>query len=158
MRSFHKINMGGTYSTNFWSSLYDQGTPELVRWVQEAGNMFLAQIRVLRNEPPRPQKIDQSEPKFCHNETFRWSTDLLPALRSMKPYVPDNFQPSRPRPEWIYGSKHLFFRFFSDKKTSLVARADGEPSQGRFFFWSKIRRSARGGRASGGTNSNPSKQ
>ena len=55
---FHNFNIGRLLDTKIFSSLYDQGTPERSRGVQEAGNMFLAQIRVLRNEPPRPQKID----------------------------------------------------------------------------------------------------
>ena len=48
---FHNFNMGGTYSTTGKRSLYDQGVPERVRWVQEAGNMFLAQVRLLRIGP-----------------------------------------------------------------------------------------------------------
>ena len=54
VRSFHNFNIGRLLDTKIFSSLYDQGTPERSRGVQEAGNMFLAQIRVLRNEPPRP--------------------------------------------------------------------------------------------------------
>ena len=44
----HNFNMGGTYSTDILRSLYDQGVPDRSRWVQEAGNTFLAQIRLLR--------------------------------------------------------------------------------------------------------------
>ena len=36
--------MGGTYSTDILGNLYDQGTPERVKYLQEAGNKLLAQI------------------------------------------------------------------------------------------------------------------
>ena len=47
-RSFLYVNIKNTYSTDILRSLYDQGTPDRSRWVQEAGNTFLAQIRLLR--------------------------------------------------------------------------------------------------------------
>ena len=53
---FHNFNMGGTSYPAGKRDLYDQGVQDRSRWVQETGNIVLVEIRVLRNEPPRPKK------------------------------------------------------------------------------------------------------
>ena len=45
------------------SSLYDQGTPERSKWVQEAGKIFLAQISEKRCEAPRQKKYHYARRK-----------------------------------------------------------------------------------------------
>ena len=45
------LNMGGTYYPDIQRSLYDQRVPDRSRWVQEAGNIVLVEIRLLRIGP-----------------------------------------------------------------------------------------------------------
>ena len=47
----HNFNMGGMYYPDIQRSLYDQGVPDRSRWVQEAGNIVLVEIRLLRIGP-----------------------------------------------------------------------------------------------------------
>ena len=56
--------MGGTYSTDILRSLYDQGTPDRDKYLQEAGNKLLAEISGKKTyEPPRQKKLTTQDAK-----------------------------------------------------------------------------------------------
>ena len=64
------FNMGGTYYPDIQRSLYDQGVPDRSRWVQEAGNTFLAQISEKKYEPPRPKKYHYAKTQILSSGDF----------------------------------------------------------------------------------------
>ena len=77
---FHNFNIGRLFSTDIFSSLYDLGTPERSKWVQEAGNPLLVEISEKQMSLQDQKKITTQDAKTRKN-TMKNEIDLNGSFR-----------------------------------------------------------------------------
>ena len=68
--------MGGAYYTDILICLYDQGALDRSRWVQEAGNIVLADISKTKYEPPRQTNISLRKTQKAYKNIIKNNFDL----------------------------------------------------------------------------------